>query len=179
MKGMVFISFLDLVENQYGQEVVDAVLAEVAPENVGIYTSAGDYDHTELVALVVALSKQSEVTVTSLTKSFGMYHFAEFIAAYPQLFKGLDSSFALLEKVDSFIHEEVKTLYPGARPPKFECTKVDEHKLELLYQSPRCLGDVAEGLSQGCASYYGEKIHVKRERLGDKSGAIERFTITK
>jgi hypothetical protein len=102
------------VENQYGQGVVDAVLAEVAPENGGIYTSAGDYDHTELVALVVALSKQSEVTVASLTKSFGMYHFAKFIAAYPQLFKGLDSSFALLEKVDSFIHEEVKTLYPGA-----------------------------------------------------------------
>jgi hypothetical protein len=51
--------------------------------------------------------------------------------------------------------------------------------LELLYQSPRCLGDVAEGLIQGCAAYYGEKITVKRERLGDKSGAIERFTITK
>lgn len=30
MKGMLFISFLDLVENQYGQGVVDSVLAEVA-----------------------------------------------------------------------------------------------------------------------------------------------------
>lgn len=89
MKGMLFISFLDLVENQYGQGVVDAVLAEVAPENGGIYTSAGDYDHTELVALVVALSKQGEVTVASLTMSFGMYHFAEFIAAYSQLLRGL------------------------------------------------------------------------------------------
>ena len=35
MKGMLFISFLDLVENQYGQGVVDSVLAEVAPENGG------------------------------------------------------------------------------------------------------------------------------------------------
>lgn len=179
MKGMLFISFLDLVENQYGQDMVESILSEVAPETGGVYTSAGDYDHRELIALVVALGKQAEVSVASLTKSFGMYHFAEFIAAYPQLFKGLDSSFALLEKVDSFIHEEVKTLYPGARPPKFECTKVDDHMLELLYQSPRCLGDVAEGLIQGCAAYYGEKITVKRERLGDKSGAIERFTITK
>ena len=148
-------------------------------KNGGIYTSAGDYDHRELVALVMALSKQAELSVASLTKSFGMYHFAEFIAAYPQLFKGLDSSFALLEKVDTFIHEELKTLYPGARPPKVECTSVDEHRLELVYQSPRYLGDVAEGLIQGCAAYYGEKITIKRERLGDKSGAIERFIITK
>jgi hypothetical protein len=179
MKGMLFISFLDLVESQYDQDTLDAILVEVAPENGGIYTLAGDYDHTELVALVMALSKHSGASLTNLTKSFGMYHFAEFIAAYPQLFKGLDSSFALLEKVDSFIHQEVKTLYPGARPPKFECTKVSDNVLELLYQSPRCLGDVAEGLIQGCAAYYGDKITVKRERLGDKSGAMERFTITK
>ena len=80
-------------------------------------------------------------------------------------------------------HDAVELLlndpgYPG-KPPKFECTKVSDNVLELLYQSPRCLGDVAEGLIQGCAAYYGDKITVKRERLGDKSGAMERFTITK
>jgi hypothetical protein len=130
-----------------------------------------------LIQLVAALSKQANVSVTHLTKSFGMYHFAEFIAAYPQLFKGLDSSFDVLEVVDSFIHQEVKKLYPGAKPPKFECHKQSPTKLELIYESPRCLGDVAEGLIQGCAAYYGEKIMVKRERLGDLSGATERFII--
>jgi|TARA_B110000208_G_scaffold49306_1_gene65145 hypothetical protein len=179
MKGMLFLSFLDLVESQYGQETLEAILQEVAPDNGGVYTSAGDYDHTELVALVMALSNQSDVSISNLTKSFGMYHFAEFIAAYPQLFKGLNSSFALLEKVDGFIHEEVKKLYPGARPPKFDFKAIDDNTVELIYQSPRCLGDVAEGLIQGCAAYYGEKIVVKRERLGAKSGSMERFVITR
>ena len=72
MKGMLFISFLDLVESQYDQDTLDAILAEVAPENGSIYTSAGDYDHTELVALVMALSKHSGASLTNLTKSFGM-----------------------------------------------------------------------------------------------------------
>ena len=179
MKGMLFISFLDLVESQYGPETLESVLSEVAPENGGIYTAAGDYAHTELIALIVALSSQTQVSVSHLVKSFGMYHFAEFISAYPQLFTGLDSSFSLLEKVDSFIHQEVKLLYPGARPPKFDYHRVNDDTIELLYQSPRCMCDVAEGLIQGCAAYYGEKIGVKRERLGDKSGALERFTITR
>ena len=42
MKGILFISFLDLVESQYDQDTLDAILAEVAPENGGIYKSAGD-----------------------------------------------------------------------------------------------------------------------------------------
>jgi hypothetical protein len=79
--------------------------------------------------------------------------------------------------VDSFIHREVKKLYPGAKPPKFECHKQSDSRLELIYESPRCLGDVAEGLIQGCAAYYGEKILVKRERLGDMTGSSERFII--
>jgi hypothetical protein len=50
--------------------------------------------------------------------------------------------------------------------------------MEVIYQSPRCLGDVAEGLIQGCAAYYGEKILVRRESIADKSGATERFLLT-
>ena len=177
MKGMLFISFLDLVESQYGQKTLDIVLDQVNSDSSGIYTAGGDYDHKELIQLVVALSNQANVSVTHLTKSFGMYHFAEFISAYPQLFKGLNSSFDVLEVVDSFIHREVKKLYPGAKPPKFECHKQSDSRLELIYESPRCLGDVAEGLIQGCAAYYGEEILVKRERLGDMTGSSERFII--
>jgi hypothetical protein len=37
---------------------------------------------------------------------------------------------------------------------------------------------VAEGLIQGCAAYYGEKLQVQRESLGDMSGSRERFLLT-
>jgi hypothetical protein len=36
MKGMLFISFLDLVESQYGQKTLDLMLNEVNSENRGI-----------------------------------------------------------------------------------------------------------------------------------------------
>lgn len=178
MKAMLFQSFLDLVETQYGAETLDAILADVDADSGGIYTASGDYAHAELIALIVALSKRTHISVSNLTKSFGMYHFAEFIAAYPQLFTNLHSSFELLEKVDSFIHKEVQTLYPGAQPPKFEFNRLSHNTIELIYHSHRCMGDVAEGLILGCAAYYGEKVTVRREAIGDGSGSIERFLLT-
>ncbi|HAZ94610.1 MAG TPA: guanylate cyclase [Porticoccaceae bacterium] len=178
MKGMLFTALLELIEAEFGSDVLDDVLDDVKPASGGIYTSVGTYDHTELVAMLVSLSKQTNVSLTNLTKTFGMYHFAEFTAAYPYLFEGLNSSFELLEKIDWFIHAEVRKLYPGATPPKFECTRLSSTSIELIYKSPRCLGDVAEGLIYGCASHYGEKILVRRERLGDMTGSTERFLLT-
>jgi len=77
-----------------------------------------------------------------------------------------------------FIHAEVRKLYPGAAPPKFECTRLSSTSIELIYKYPRCLTDVAEGLIYGCASHYGEKILVRRERLGDMTGSTERILLT-
>ena len=39
--------------------------------------------------MIVALSKKIDVSVVHLTKTFGMYLFAELIAAYPQWIDGL------------------------------------------------------------------------------------------
>ena len=85
MKAILFQSFLDLVEAQYGADTLDAILADVDAPSGGIYTASGDYPHIELIELIVALSKRTHLSASNLTKSFGMYHFAEFIAAYPQL----------------------------------------------------------------------------------------------
>jgi len=178
VKGMIFTSFLYLIEERYGLEMVEEVIEEAAPASGGIYTTMGVYDHMELIDMIVVLSKKTDVAVAKVTKTFGMYLFAELISAYPQWIQGMNSSFDMLQKVDSFIHVEVRKLYPDAAPPDFKCSRYTDTTMELIYESPRCLGDVAEGLIQGCAAYYGEKLHVQRESLGDMSGSRERFFLT-
>ncbi len=49
--------------------------------------------------------------------------------------------------------------------------------MQVIYKSPRCMGDVAEGLILGCAAYYQEKIIVRRETIDDDSGSSERFLL--
>ena len=81
MKGMIFTSFLYLVEERYGIEMVEEVIAEAAPVSGGIYTTMGVYDHNELIDMIVVLSKKTDVSVPKVTKTFGMYLFAELISA--------------------------------------------------------------------------------------------------
>ena len=95
MKGLIFTSFLHLVEKEYGLEMVDKVIAQAAPPSGGIYTTVGNYDHRELIAMIAALSKNINLSVGHLTKTFGVYLFAELIAAYPQWITNFNSSFAL------------------------------------------------------------------------------------
>jgi len=178
MKGLLFTSFLHLVETEYGLEMVDEVIADAAPKSGGIYTTVGNYDHNELIAMIAVLSKKINLSVAHLNKTFGVYLFAELIAAYPQWITDLNSSFSLLCKVDGYIHGEVKKLYPDASPPSVKCTQYSETRMEMIYQSPRCMGDVAEGLILGCAAYYQEKITVCRESMGDSHGSSERFLLT-
>ena len=177
MKGLIFTSFLHFVEKEYGLKIVDEVIVESAIPSGGIYTTVGDYNHTELIAMIVALSKKTRLSAAHLTKTFCIYLFAELIAAYPQWIADLDSSFALLYKVDGFIHGEVKKLYPDASPPTFKCTYCNESQMEVIYKSPRCMGDIAEGLILGCAAYYRERIIVRREAIGDTGGSAERFLL--
>jgi hypothetical protein len=76
MKGMLFTALLGLIEAEFGADMVDSVIDEVKPASGGIYTTVGTYDHTELVAILAALSNQTKVPLTNLTKTFGMHHFA-------------------------------------------------------------------------------------------------------
>ena len=177
MKGLLFTSFLDLVEREYGLEMVDEIIDEAAPKSGGIYTTVGNYDHSELISMIAVLSKKMNISVAHLNKTFGVYLFAELIAAYPQWITDLNSSFSLLCKVDGFIHVEVKKLYPDASPPSIKCTQYSNTRMEMMYQSPRCMGDVAEGLILGCAAYYREKIMVCRETVDDSGGSSERFLL--
>ena len=177
MKGLIFTSFLHLVEKEYGLEMVDELITEAAPASGGIYTTVGNYNHNELITMIAVLSKKINLSVGHLTKTFGVYLFAELIAAYPQWITNLNSSFALLSKVDGFIHGEVKKLYPDASPPTVKCTQFSESRMEMIYQSPRCMGDVAEGLILGCAAFYKEKIIVQRESVGDQGPSSERFLL--
>ena len=57
MLGMIFTELLELVENKYGYQVVDQLLANDQLPSQGIYTAIGSYDHSELLVLAKQLSE--------------------------------------------------------------------------------------------------------------------------
>lgn len=172
MKGLVFREFLGMVEKTHGYEMVDTIIENSALENNGVYTSVGTYPHSELVQLVVALSKATETPIPKLLFEFGKYVFDIFRKGYPDFFKGKTTAFELLNDVENVIHVEVLKLYPDAELPSFENKSETSHEMEMIYRSNRKMADFAEGLIEGALLHFKQKGTVERKDMNEEGSEV-------
>jgi Haem-NO-binding len=176
-KGIVFTEFLEMVEDKFSLELCDSMIEQAGTESDGVYTSVGTYDYKEMVAMVGALSSLTNIPVPELLKAFGQHLLGKFVVTFPQFFEGMSSTFEFLPKVESYVHLEVKKLYPDAELPSFSFAKIGPGRMEMTYKSSRGLADVAEGLIIGTMKHFGESLDLKRTDLkDDKSVTIFMFT---
>jgi len=175
MKGMVFTTFLDFVEQQFDADRVDDIIELAALPSEGAYTSVGTYDHQEMLQLVSALSELSDIPVSELVHQFGIHLFGCLSCAYPQFVDRDNSTFEFLQSIETYIHVEVRKLYPDAELPSFEYEYPEPEQMIMLYHSNRPFSDLALGLIEGCIAYFGENITIEREDLSSESGYSTRF----
>ena len=175
MKGVVFTEFLEMVEDKFGMDMADEIIDMSDLPSGGVYTSVGTYDHSEIVALVISLSKKTEIEVPDLLAVFGKHLFGRFTQGYPHFFEAEQTAFEFLESIDQYIHVEVKKLYPDAQLPKFDTQRIDENTLQMDYSSGRHFEDLAGGLIEGCMEYFKEPATISREEMGE----VVRFEISK
>lgn len=176
MKGIIFTEFIELVETEFGSQVLEEMF-DLAQDK-GVYTSVGSYDHKLLVSLIVALSKLTNVSAEDLQATFGKAIFAHLHASIPSTtaLKSCNSTFQFLRQVENYIHIEVKKLYPDAKPPKFDFIKEDKLAMTFDYYSARCMSHVCLGLIKGCAEHFDESIGVTMNSQ-DSQGSHVRFQL--
>ena len=179
MKGIVFTEFLEMVENEFGLKITDDVITKSNVPSGGVYTSVGTYDHKELVAMVVQLSAETKVPVPALVRTFGRYLFGRFAKLFPQFFTDVDSAFEFLQNVESYIHPQVRKLYPDAELPRFDASRPAEDEMQLIYRSSRHFEDLAEGLIEGCIAHFGETIKITRASNGSASDPAVTFRLSR
>lgn len=172
MKGFVFTEFLEMVENRFGFEVADEIVTEEKLDSKGIYSSIGTYDHKEMVVLVSNLSQSSGIPVPDLLKVYGKYLFGIFKRDYQVFFQDVGNSFDFLERVDSYIHIEVKKLYPQAELPKFDISRGEEG-MTMIYNSSRKMSDLAMGLIEACMEHYGDDGILSKTLLDENGESVK------
>lgn len=173
MKGMVFTELLDMVEDKFGIDMVDAVIEDAdLPVSKGAYTAVGTYPHEEIVSIVMQLSKHSGIAPNELLKIFGEHLFSRFHEAYPKFFLSASDSFSFLENIDQYIHVEVRKLYPDAELPEFSCERSD-NQLKMTYTSSRHMEDFAEGLIRGCLKHFQEEGDISRESVSENTSVFK------
>lgn len=177
MKGIVFTELIEMVEQDLGLEIADRMITKAQTANDGAYTTVGTYDHAELIKLVIALSEETQIPVADLVQTFGKHLFARFHVLYPQFFEGVESAIDFLPRVESYIHVEVRKLYPDAELPSFTCSPQPEGGLQMTYRSRRPFADLAEGLIRACVAHFGDPIHITRTDFGSVPGTNAKFLL--
>ena len=159
MKGIVFTEFLELVENEFGLEVVQQIIDECELDTDGVYTSVGTYSHKDMFKMVGKLSEIKGIPVPALLTVFGEYFFTTLKDKYP-VFVEKPNLFSFLNSIDQYIHPEVLKLYPDAELPRFDAEIKSDNEMVLNYMSSRKLSDLAIGLIKGAANHFKEDVDV-------------------
>ena len=178
MKGIVFTHFLDMVEREFGDEIVELVIDQSNTSTNGVYTSAGTYPAQDMINLVTSLSQITELPPPALYRHYGTYLFDQLYGSYaffpPEILK---NSFSFLASINDLIHVEVHKLYPDAELPSFTTRHHDAQKMVLEYSSSRRMSDLALGLIEGCLQHFKEEANIELTLLNE-DGSNVLFTIT-
>ena len=175
MRGLIFTELFELVEDRFGFEMLDDIIVEAELPNDGAYASTGNYPFSELQSIVVKLHEHTEIPIDTLLEVFGEYLFTKLFEAHPQ-FEGAKNILDFLENVETYIHIEVKKLYPDAELPKFEIVSKEERRFTFYYISSKQLHHLAKGLIVGASNYFEQPVTIEMDVQENKSTL---FTVTR
>lgn len=178
MKGIVFTEFIEMVEDKFGFETADNIIAKSDLPSGGAYTSVGTYEINEMAQLLTNLSKETNMPADKLLHVFGKHLFGRFYKIYPHFFEGKKTVFDFLLNIENYIHVEVLKLYPDAQLPAIDAKITGNNTMDLTYSSKRKLSDLALGLIEGCIDFFKEDITIEAIKVED-DGSVVRFNLRK
>jgi hypothetical protein len=176
MRGEIFNEFLEFAAESIGPEAA-ALTARDGRRAATAYEVARHYDLAELTHLADQLATTRGVPRGAVLTSFGVHLFRYFAALYPTFLDEAASVVAFLASINTYVHGELRKLYPDAQFPAFECTPVAPDGIEMIYRSARPLADLAEGLIRGSIEHFGDPVRIVREDLPGTPGTAARFVV--
>jgi hypothetical protein len=165
MKGVIFTELVSFMETIHGVAFADAVISESRLPNDGAFTSVGNYPSVQALTMVEVASRLSGIDGAVLCEAYGAWLFGRFGVLFPTIMANYPTAESLLMHVGSHIHEEVRVLYPDARPPEITAER-DGDTMTVRYRSHRPMAHIAYGLIRQCLVDYGEPRTVRWHGAG-------------
>lgn len=178
MRGIMFTSFLEMVEADFGYVIVDKIIESSDLASEGIYTSVGYYEDEEFEQLLANLSAEVSIDAQVLLITFGKHLFTTLLDGYAVFFTAFDNVLDFLSAMNSYLRVDGMKLYPDMTPPSFECTTYEDGSLELVYSSERKLSFVVKGFIEKMIVYYGTPYKLEMEEIGT-DGRAAKFIVSK
>lgn len=158
MLGIVFTSLIEMLEEQVSLEFADDVIDTAALPSQGAYTAVGYYPFAEMQTLLTVLQQKTGKTVDELLHGFGVFLFHKLYATHGPVVTSKKDIIEMLDSLNDDIHVQVRKLYTDADLPEFTVLSRDVNAIQLKYHSRHELYALAEGLIDGAAEVYGNRI---------------------
>lgn len=172
MHGIIFASFQDFLRELGGVEAVTAAFGHET------YPMVEAHPDEAFLRLLHRASAQSGIDQRELSRQFGSFTGEHtFPRLYPAFYDLASTTTAFLLGVEDRIHELVRATVPNADPPSLTVRADNKGGVEITYDSPRQLCELLDGLVQGTARHYGERIRIKETACTRHGAAACRFTI--
>jgi hypothetical protein len=178
MKGIIFTEFLELVEDKYGLERVDALIQHSELQSKGVYTSIGTYQFSEMLSLLQNLSKGTGISIDRLLETFAEHFFGVIERSYPDMLNAYKDPIEMLASIENHIHVEVKKIYKDAELPSFEVLEKTSDSLILLYKSSRSMHHFGLGLMNKTFAHFNSSASIVLEKIKE-DGTEVKFIIKK
>jgi hypothetical protein len=177
MRGILFHEFMAFAEERFGSDVA----TRLVPRHEGhpSWNPVAAYSHEGLLDLAERLGGLTGSDRQDLLRAYGARLFHRLAALYPGFLVGARSFFPFVASFQAAIHDELQKLHPDSEVPRIRCTSRGADRLELVYHSPRRLGDLAEGLLRGCAEHFGERVAIERVDVAEPVGQTVHFTLAR
>lgn len=173
MKGIVFTEFLEMVEENFGLEVLDDILESSELESEGIYTSVGTYEFGEMLVLISNLSNKVTIPVNDLLYEFGKFLFNSLKNAHPEVIKSYSDPISMIQSIEDHIHVHVKKLYPDAELPTFNVLHKTDTTISTIYESSRGLYSLAHGLMEQTFTHFNKNVSISYQLLKEDGTKVK------
>lgn len=177
MKGVIFNIAEQFIIDNYGEEALDEVMASCDLITKEPFVGPGTYPDEDMIEMVVKGAAKIGITPAELLVKLGRYTFGKLAERHPNFLEHIPSAKAFLLTVDKVIHVEVRKLYNGTVLPTFTYEEPSEKELIIVYYSERKLYALMEGLIDGVADYFKEKISQKHRILEQDGHEVCEFHI--
>lgn len=175
MKGIVFNLLEELVTRDFGADAWDDLLDSATVH--GAYTSLGSYPDGDFHGLVDAAAAKVGRDRRDIIRWLGRESVPLLAARYPGFFSPHEEAAPFLLSLNEIIHPEVRKIYPGADVPVFGFDLSQPPRIGMTYDSPRRMCAFAEGLIQGAAAHYGERVMLRQPTCMHRGDPECRFEI--
>lgn len=157
MHGLIFAGFRDYVAARAGLEQANEAFGD------RIYSLSEDYADEEFGRLAEAARAVQDVSMDSLLDDFGRYTGeVTFPRIYPSFYTVAGDTRSFLLTIEDRIHELVRATIPNARPPQLRVEAIEPGGVRIVYDSPRRLCRLLEGLVVGTAAHFGETAEIEQ-----------------